>query len=105
MNKWTVSGQVADIILDSIKRKIIKVYRGSACLFMLQPGARAHNGRSRSGTGKERRRAAWRLTCLARGCRQTLCTDHAFRASPSPGEVCTVTLRSQGVSLLLLHTS
>lgn len=29
MNKWTTSGQVADIILDSIKRKITKVYGGS----------------------------------------------------------------------------
>lgn len=29
MNKWTMSGQVADIILDSIKRKITKVYGGS----------------------------------------------------------------------------
>lgn len=29
MGKWTVSGQVAVIILDSIKRNITKVYRGS----------------------------------------------------------------------------
>lgn len=29
MNKWTMSGQVADIILDSIKRKITKVYGGT----------------------------------------------------------------------------
>lgn len=39
MDKWTVSGQVAVIILDSIKRNITKVYRGSVSSFMLHAGS------------------------------------------------------------------
>lgn len=39
MDKWTVSGQVAVIILDSIKRNITKVYRGSFNGFMLHAGS------------------------------------------------------------------
>lgn len=39
MDKWTVSGQVAVIILDSIKRNITKVYRGSFNSLMLHAGS------------------------------------------------------------------
>lgn len=41
MNKWTVSGQVAVVILDSIERKIKEVHRGSflPCLCVSPLGA------------------------------------------------------------------
>lgn len=75
MNKWAMSGQVADIILDSIKRKIAKVCGGSSRVFMsrlyVPPlGAQASSCESVSGTWKEGVGAAQAQTlstCLRRG--------------------------------------
>ena len=41
MNKWTMSGQVAVVILDSIKRKITEVHGGGflPCLHVSPLGA------------------------------------------------------------------
>lgn len=97
-----MSGQVADIILDSIKRKITKVCGGSAHLFMLRRREpRLTMATVGAAPGRRGGWAAWGLMCLAR--RQPANPVHrAFHAAPR--EVCTVTLRSQGVSLVPVDT-
>lgn len=66
MNKWTMSDHVADVILDSIKRKIADVCGGSFHIFMVhsrEPRLTIVIVREAS---ERRVGAAWELTFIAR---------------------------------------